>query len=169
MNVSYSRFAPAYFFCATRFVARLFATLSIALLAACATTSDAPSDATSTTPPAATNQPAAVPPPKRAGELALAEGVDIYNQGNYASAIKKLQESAEIWIESNPIKIEAHKHIAFASCSIPARIALCRQSFERILDIDPNFELSAAEKDHPVWGLVFRQAKQARSTRRPTR
>jgi hypothetical protein len=154
--------------------------LALILLSGCATApppnpNDPPSGTTgSSTAGAGGTAPGAQPaqppqPVKRPGELALAEGVDLYNQGNFAAAIRKLQEAPEIASETQTIRIEALKYTAFAACSVPGRAAVCRQSFDRILELDANFELTAAEKDHPGWGPVFRQAKQARATRRPAR
>jgi tetratricopeptide (TPR) repeat protein len=120
--------------------------------------------------PVQTALPAPPPPPpaKRAGELALAEGVDLYNQGNYPAAIKKLQESAEIWSETTLIRVEALKYLAFSSCVLKQRTQ-CRQFFDRLLEADQSFDLAPAEMGHPDWSPVFRQAKQALSnpTRRP--
>jgi hypothetical protein len=129
----------------------------------CATTPVAPPSAPPVT--AAVSPP---PPQKRAGELALAEGVDLYNQGNYAGAIKKLQESAEIWTEVTTIRVEALKHMAFSACLNKQRTP-CRQYFDRLLELEPTFELTPAETGQPDWTPIFKQAKQAASNpaRRP--
>jgi hypothetical protein len=114
-------------------------------------------------PPAPVVQQPPAPPARRAGELALADGVDLYNQGNYAGAIKKLQESSEIWTEAPLIRVEALKHMAFSACLNKQRTP-CRQYFDRLLEIDPGFELTPAETGQPDWTPIFRQAKQALST-----
>jgi hypothetical protein len=144
---------------------RAFIGLSlIALLGVfgCTTVPETPATATTESTP-----PPPPPPAKRAGELALAEGVDLYNQGNYAAAIKKLQESSEIWTETTPIRVEALKYMAFASCVTNQR-ARCRQNFDRLLELDATFDLAPAEAEHPYWTPVFKQAKQA-ATNAPRR
>ncbi len=130
---------------------------SLLLLYGCPTTPTAPPAPPPTT---TTAPPPPLPPQKRAGELALAEGVDLYNQGNYAGAIKKLQESPEIWSETPTIRVEALKHMAFSACLSKQRTP-CRQHFDRLLEIDPTFELTPAETGQPDWTPIFRQAKQA--------
>jgi tetratricopeptide (TPR) repeat protein len=140
-----------------------FMSTVLLILSGCATAPPAPPPA-----PAVVVETPPSPPPKRAGELGLAEGVDLYNQGNYSAAIKKLQESAEIWTEATPIRVEALKYLAFSSCVLKQRTQ-CRQFFDRLLEADPVFDLAPAEMGHPDWSPVFRQAKQALSNpaRRP--
>jgi len=36
---------------------------------------------------------------------------------------------------------------------------VCRQTFVRIYDVDPNFDLTPAEAGHPSWTRTFAQAK----------
>jgi hypothetical protein len=143
----------------------------VLLLAGCPTTpvveptkpAETTAPSTPTPPPTATTS---APPQvtaettRRPAELALAEGVDLYNEGKWAAAIRKLQGTAEIWTESNTIQIEALKYLAFSYC-VTDRPSQCRQNFDRILALDPSFELTLAESGHPKWGNVFKQAKQA--------
>jgi hypothetical protein len=92
-------------------------------------------------------------------ELALAEGVDIYNQGNnYPGAIKRLQEAKKMATDSVYIQQDADKYTAFAYC-VTGRRPLCRQHFVMLLSKDSSYELSGAEATHPVWGPTFKEAK----------
>jgi hypothetical protein len=91
-------------------------------------------------------------------ELALAEGVDIFNQGNYPGAIKRLQEAKKIASDSVYIQQDADKYTAFAYCLIGRR-PLCRQHFVMLLGKDSSYELSSAEASHPMWGATFKEAK----------
>jgi hypothetical protein len=102
------------------------------------------------------------PPPKpvkRAAELAVDKGVELYDQGDFAGAIKKLQGSPEIWADSQTdLKVRAYKYLAFSFCVTNKR-TLCQQQFEKLLELDASFELSAAEAGHPTWGPIFKRAK----------
>jgi hypothetical protein len=91
-------------------------------------------------------------------ELALAEGVDIFNQGNYPGAIKRLQEAKKIASDSVYIQQDADKYTAFAYCLLNRR-PLCRQHFVMLLAKDSSYELSSAEANHPMWGATFKEAK----------
>lgn len=114
-------------------------------------TGSTPSVATSTPSPGVISQP---------GTLALAEGVDLYNQGQFQAAIRKLQDTPEIWTNSASAQVEAYKYLAFSQC-VTRQTTQCRQSFERLLNLSPSFELSRAEAGHPTWGPVFKTAQQA--------
>ncbi|HVH33101.1 MAG TPA: TssQ family T6SS-associated lipoprotein [Tahibacter sp.] len=112
--------------------------------------------------------PVAAPPPDPAevarqqaearGKEMLAKGVGEYEAGSYAQAEATLL-SPDIWAASDTVKIAALKHLAFTYC-VTERPALCRQSFERALQLDPNFDLTPAEHNHPLWGPEFKYAKQ---------
>lgn len=101
-------------------------------------------------------------------ELALADGVDIYNQGNYPGAIKRLQEAKKIGADSVYIQQDADKYTAFAYCSI-GRIQLCRQHFVLMLRKDSTYELSSAEASHPIWGATFKEAKASMMKKPPVK
>lgn len=90
---------------------------------------------------------------------ALKDGLQLYNNGDYNGAIKKLNTSAEIWGGQNKaIQLEAIKHIAFSYC-VTSKTLLCQRQFERALKLDPSFDLAAGEKGHPLWGPVFLKSK----------
>ncbi len=119
----------------------------------------------------AANKPKPAPPPppdpaevarqqaEARGTEMLAKGVGEYEAGSYAQAEATLL-SPDIWAASDRIKIEALKHLAFTYC-VSERPALCRQSFERALQLNPNFDLTPAEHNHPLWGPEFKNAKNA--------
>lgn len=94
------------------------------------------------------------------GKEILAKGIAEYEAGSYAQAEATFL-SQDIWAASDTIKIAALKNLAFTYC-VSERPALCRQSFERALQLDPNFDLTAAEHNHPLWGPEFKNAKNAR-------
>lgn len=144
----------------------------VALLGACAAP---PEPAPEPTPPKVEMPPPVVkqapppvvvepPPPPQvpADQLALKEGVTLYNNGDYNGAIKRLNSANEIWSGSNKaIQLDAYKFMAFSYC-VTARRFLCKQQFEKALKLDPDFQLTAGEKGHPLWGPVFEQAKKTK-------
>ena len=117
------------------------------------------------------NKPKPEPPPQPSAEEVarqqaetrgrdmLAKGVGEYEAGSYAQAEATLL-SPDIWAASDAVKIAALKNLAFTYC-VSERPALCRQSFERALQLDPNFDLTPAEHNHPLWGPEFKNAKNA--------
>ncbi|HVY04788.1 MAG TPA: TssQ family T6SS-associated lipoprotein [Burkholderiales bacterium] len=100
--------------------------------------------------------------PKYAGTAYLEEGVQHYEEGNYKVAKRRLQFALEEGL-SRPDRVKAHKYLAFIACASSQPVS-CREEFGIALELDPKFELSAAEAGHPIWGPVFKsvKAKQAR-------
>ena len=99
------------------------------------------------------------------GQIALQEGLELYNQGDYVSAYRRLEESPDIDRASIQVRTEALKYMAFAACAQNKRTS-CRQAFERLLALQPGFELKESEAKHPVWGAIFKQVQQAQARRR---
>jgi hypothetical protein len=108
--------------------------------------------------PAAANVPP--PPAPNADQVALKEGIAAYNNGEYATAIKRLS-SPDIAGGSKATQLSALKHLAFSYC-LTNRATLCRQQFEKALKLDPTFDLAPGEHGHPLWGPVFTRAKKAK-------
>jgi len=71
-----------------------------------------------------------------------------------------LQDASKEGLKDKRDQVKAFKVSAFCAC-LANKVALCRTEFTRIFDIDPAFELTAAEAGHPSWGKVFTQAKTA--------
>lgn len=92
-----------------------------------------------------------------AGERYLQEGIASYEEGNYRTAVRRLQFALEEGL-TIPDRVKAHKYLAFISCA-SGRQLTCREEFAIALDLDPKFKLSAAEAGHPIWGPVFRSVK----------
>jgi len=105
--------------------------------------------------------PAPIPIPT-ASDRALAEGVRLFDAGDFNGAIKELLGAKEIWdvTTSGSIanKLAAHKYLAFSYC-VTNRRTQCRQQFVDAIKLDTNFSLEPAEKTHPVWGPEFDRAK----------
>lgn len=122
-------------------------------------------------PPPAPIAPITIP---TATERALADGIALYDAGNFNGAIKRLLGAREIWSDSTTPgavanKLAAHKYLAFSYC-VTNRRAQCRQQFVDAIRLDPNFDLAPAEKAHPMWGPEFDRArKQAGAPAAPAR
>jgi hypothetical protein len=142
--------------------------LAAAVLVACASK---PEPAPAPTPPpavAAAPTPAPAPPPATApaaapapvvvatspGALALNDGVAAFQKGDYRRAEAKLAESQKLGLNYSDEQQRAYKTQAFLYC-VTKRTALCEKSFQSAFDINSAFELTRAERGHPVWGPVF--------------
>ena len=123
-----------------------------ALLAGCAATPVTPAQAPAPAP--------AKPAPPSADQVALKEGIDLYNKGDFNGAIKRLG-AAEISAGSKARQLEALKYQAFSYC-VTSRKTLCGKQFEKALKLDPAFDLAPGEHGHPLWGPVFTRLKKAR-------
>lgn len=139
-----------------------------ALLVACATTEPTPAPSPkpvvvappvkpSPPPPRVVEPP--LPPALPADELALKEGIGLYNNGDYNGAIKRLHGATDIWEGGNKaIQLDALKYMAFSYC-VTSKQVQCKQEFEKALKLDSAFDLAPGEKGHPLWGPVFARAK----------
>jgi hypothetical protein len=85
----------------------------------------------------------------------LKEGIGLYNNGDYANAVTRLNSAPEIWVNgSQASQLEALKYIAFSHC-VSSHKTACRKDFERALKLNPDFDLTPGEKGHPIWGPIF--------------
>ncbi len=122
----------------------------LALLAGCA----APPPTPRTTAPApAASAPVAV-------NAGLADGIALYNKGDYNGAIKRLAQ-ADVISGPKATQLAALKYSAFSYC-VTSRTTLCRQQFDKAIKLDPAFDLDPGEHGHPLWGPVFVKAKKAK-------
>ena len=116
--------------------------------------------------------PVVEPPPApvavvTASGRALADGVGLYDAGDFNGAIKRLLGAKEIWDDSTtagalPNKVAAHKYLAFSYC-VTNRRTQCRKHFVDAIKLDADFNLEPTEKTHPVWGPEFERAKKQAS------
>lgn len=94
---------------------------------------------------------------RTAGSSYLEEGIRNYEEGNYRTAARRLQFALEEGL-SRPDRVKAHKYLAFIAC-VSGQQLTCREEFSIALELDPRFELDAAEAGHPIWGPVFKSVK----------
>jgi hypothetical protein len=108
------------------------------------------------------------PPVPTPGDRALADGIALYDKGDFNGAIKRLLGAKEIWTDSTTesataTKLAAHKYLAFSYC-VTKRRTQCRRQFVDALKLDPGFNLDPTEETHPIWGPEFERAKKQANT-----
>jgi hypothetical protein len=99
--------------------------------------------------------------PSHEAEQKLSEGIKRYEEGKYKASAQLLQEALAMGLPDKGGQIEAHKYLAFIHC-VSDRKKECTDEFKKALDLDPNFELQAAEAGHPIWGPVYSSVKSAK-------
>lgn len=102
-------------------------------------------------------------PPPHEGEQKLSAGIKSYEEGNYKDSIKLLQEALAKGLPDKEGQVEAHKYLAFIHC-VSGRKKECTDEFKKALELDPKFELQAAEAGHPLWGPVYSSVKGTKAT-----
>jgi hypothetical protein len=98
--------------------------------------------------------------PARDAAVTLREGIRLYHNGEFASAIAKFN-APEIQNANAATRTTALKFTAFSYC-VTQRPTQCRQAFDRALRIDADFTLAPGEEGHPMWAPVFEKAKESR-------
>ena len=94
---------------------------------------------------------------RTAGSSYLEEGIRNYEEGNYRTSARRLQYALEEGL-TRPDRVKAHKYLAFIAC-VSGQQLTCREEFSIALELDPSFELDAAEAGHPIWGPVYKNVK----------
>ncbi len=94
---------------------------------------------------------------RTAGSSYLEEGIRNYEEGNYRTSARRLQYALEEGL-TRPDRVKAHKYLAFIAC-VSGQQLTCREEFSIALELDPSFELDAAEAGHPIWGPVYKSVK----------
>jgi Tfp pilus assembly protein PilF len=96
----------------------------------------------------------------RKGEAQLKQGIKDYEDGRLPQASASFQNALDAGLSTND-QVTAHKYLAFINC-VSKRERQCRAHFRTALELNPEFELGPAEAGHPMWGPVFRAAKEGR-------
>jgi Tfp pilus assembly protein PilF len=91
-------------------------------------------------------------------EQMLADGIVKYDGGDYTAAHKLLEDALQEGLRDRNDQIRGMKHAAFSTCLL-GHYPKCRAEFIKIYDVDPNFDLTAAEAGHPSWAKTFATAK----------
>lgn len=93
-----------------------------------------------------------------AQKQALAELEQDYNAGHYADVAQTVGLSVDLQSAPPAVHIPAMKLQAFSYC-LENKTAQCKRSFDRLLQRYPGFDLEPSERDHPLWGPVFSEAR----------
>lgn len=96
--------------------------------------------------------------PTEEQQQALIELEQDYNAGNYAQVAQTVGLSVALQTAAPTVHIKALKLQAFSYC-LQDSAYQCKRSFDRLLQQYPAFDLTASERDHPMWGPVFAKAK----------
>ena len=94
----------------------------------------------------------------RKAEQDLSAGIRAYEDGDYKTSARLLQNALSAGVFLNSDKVAAHKYLAFIHCA-QSREKSCRDEFRKALELDPKLELTPAESGHPSWGPVFKSLK----------
>ena len=98
---------------------------------------------------------------RASAEAVLKEGKEFYDRGDYNNTIKKLTSTPELFQTDIDVQVEAYKYLAFSYC-LTQRQAQCADSFSKAFTLNNAFELTPAERGHPMWGPVFERVKKSR-------
>ena len=85
----------------------------------------------------------------------LADGLKKYDSGNYEEAISNFLLALDTGLLTVAEQLNARKHMAFVHC-LSGREANCKEEFEKVIALDPKFDLAPAESGHPIWGPIYR-------------
>lgn len=118
--------------------------------------------------PEAPQEPVKPVDPVAQKEQALSEALTIYAEGRYDDAVASLTPLLEGPDLPLSFQVRVLKFIAFSHCAMN-RLRPCRQSFDQALELDSTFQLTEAEKGHPVWGREFNNARAAARNKRPVK
>jgi hypothetical protein len=94
------------------------------------------------------------------GESDVRAGIRDYEEGRLTAAAENFRDALRSEL-SETGEITANKYLAFIACSRNQE-RHCRAYFRRVLELQPDFELSAVEAGHPMWGPTFRALKARR-------
>lgn len=96
--------------------------------------------------------------PLTRAEQLLADGMSKYDAGDFEGAFKLLEAAQKEGLATPQDKLRAGKHAAFSLCLL-GKYPLCRAEFQKLFEIDPNFDLTPAEAGHPSWTKTYASAR----------
>jgi tetratricopeptide (TPR) repeat protein len=97
--------------------------------------------------------------PLAKAEQMLFEGLAKYDAGEFDAAIALLESAYKEGLVAKADQIKALKHAAFCLC-LANRPTPCRNEFQKIFELDADFELAPAEVGHPAWHRIYTVARQ---------
>jgi tetratricopeptide (TPR) repeat protein len=96
--------------------------------------------------------------PLARAEQMLFDGLVKYEAGDYPAARTLLEGALREGLRGKDDQVKAMKHLAFTLC-LEGKYRECRLEFVKIYDVDPKFDLTAAEAGHPSWTKTFATAQ----------
>jgi tetratricopeptide (TPR) repeat protein len=96
--------------------------------------------------------------PLSKAEQMLNDGMVKYDAGDYPAAHTLYVSALKEGLKSQEDQVRAMKQMAFTLC-LMEKFRECRAEFVKIYDVDPKFDLTAAEAGHPSWTRTFASAK----------
>ncbi|AOB33390.1 hypothetical protein AKI39_03940 [Bordetella sp. H567] len=97
--------------------------------------------------------------PDPAARQALDEVRQQYMAADYGGVIRTVATSETLTKAPDDTRVEALKLQAYSYC-LTQYTQLCEDGFVRILRIEPSFQLPSNEAGHPMWGPVFKHARE---------
>jgi hypothetical protein len=97
--------------------------------------------------------------PTVSAQRSLAEGIALFEDGQYARAHSQLKQSVAAGLADGRDAALAHKYLAFYYCLHGVR-RQCVKSFERALLADSDVELNTDERSNSEWSAAFEAARQ---------
>lgn len=93
------------------------------------------------------------------------QGLTSYRANRFEPALEDLTAALASGQLKSSDAIDARKHIAFIHCS-NGRELQCREQFQAILKVAPDFNLPPGEANNALWGPVWRSIKGATEEQR---
>jgi hypothetical protein len=93
------------------------------------------------------------------------QGLSSYRGNRFEPALGDLTAALSSGHLTAADAINARKHIAFVHCA-SGRELQCREQFQILLKMEPNFDLAPNEASHPLWGPIWRSTKGAAEEQR---
>jgi tetratricopeptide (TPR) repeat protein len=98
-------------------------------------------------------------PPSVSAQRNLAEGIALFEDGQYARAHSQLKKAVATGLADGRDAALAHKYLAFYYCLHGVR-RQCVKSFERALRADSDQDLNPEERNNSEWLAAFNAARQ---------
>jgi hypothetical protein len=110
----------------------------------------------------ATPEPAPAQPERLGQQVAratLERAEQAYDAGDYARTLTVLKNGEAVFDGAEPATRQAAMKLEAFSYCVANQLTECRAAFVRLLQVFPKFDLTVAERKHPVWGPAFETAK----------
>ena len=98
----------------------------------------------------------------RPAERALIAAIRDYDDGDYAASEAALRRALAGGLASRRDRATAHKLLAFLTCT-SNRIDACEAEFRAARAADPAFQLTRAERGHPMWAPVYERSRSTKA------